>query len=222
MKLLWSSRSPFVRKVMIVLAEKGMRDRVELVDAMVMLTAVPSDEVFAINPLGKIPALIRDDGETLFDSRVICEFLDREGEGDRLIPDGPEERLQCLRLQAAADGLLDILLLWRTEFGRGDNAHPGVLAGLEAKTRAVMALLDREADALRQLPFSFAHIAVACALGHLDFRYGNCNWRAEFKRLADLEADLVRRPSIAETAPVTDGSTGMGDIDMPLRFGGKT
>jgi glutathione S-transferase len=221
MKLLWSSRSPFVRKVMIVLREKNLEDAVELQGATVMLTAVPAEDVLALNPLGKIPALIRDDGSVLYDSRVICEYLDLIGEGPGLLPGDAEQRLVSLRRQATGDGLLDILLLWRTEFGRGDAAHPGILLGLEAKVRAVMKSLETEADSMAAAPFCLGQISILCALGHLDFRYGACNWRAAHPRLAQWEAGLRDRPSVAETAPGDEGDNVMGSVEMPLSFQGE-
>ncbi len=220
MKLLWSSRSPYVRKVMIVLREKNLADRVELVNTTVMLTAAPGTEVLAVNPLGKIPALTRDDGKVLYDSRVICSYLDETGDGPALVPDDPEQRVDCHLWQATGDGLLDILLLWRTEYGRGDKAHPGVLGGLEAKVRAVMTMLEGEAGQLESAPFGLGHIAILCALGHLDFRYGQCNWRAAHPRLSRWETALRMRPSIAATVPRDDAVGAAGAIEMPLRFGG--
>ncbi len=157
MKLHWSPRSPFVRKVNIVLAECGLVDQVERVRSIAAFAAPPNPEILKDNPLGKIPVLITEDGQKLFDSRVICEYLILRAGREDLLPADPDVRILHLRWQALADGLTDILLLWRTERGRGDHADPVILSAFETKTRAALALLDAEsadlARALRPWPY---------------------------------------------------------------------
>ncbi|MEX6508464.1 glutathione S-transferase family protein [Jiella sp. M17.18] len=220
MKLHWSPRSPFVRKVMIVLQETGLAERVECVRSPVMMAGAANPDVLADNPLGKIPTLVLEDGTALFDSRVICEYLDQIA-GDRperLVPTGGEERIACLRWQAFGDGLTDILLLWRIEMARGEQRSEVISQAFEAKVRASLARLEAEVPMLEARPFGLGHIAVACALGQLDFRFASSNWRPAHPRLAAWIDALDRRPSLAESKARDDGALAMGDIVMPLVF----
>lgn len=219
MKLLWSPRSPFVRKVMICLKETGTEQRVECVRAAVMLAAAPNPEVLAVNPLGKIPVLVLDDATSLFDSRVICEYIHTLSEDSRLIPADTAARIECLRWQALGDGLLDVLLLWRTEVSRGAGAHRDMCIGFEAKVRATLATLENEVPLLTERPFAVGHAAIVCALGQIDFRYAECGWKAAHPALAVWYRDLLLRPSVAETSIKDDGAASMGDVVMPLKFG---
>lgn len=218
MKLHWSSRSPFVRKVCIVLHECGLMDRVELLSSLAIFAAPPNPQILRDNPLGKIPVLITDDNQTLFDSRVICEYLVSQTGRDDLLP--ATDRIRHLRWQALADGLTDILLLWRTERGRGDKADPVILAAFETKTRATLAMLEDESAALGAAGFGLGHIAVVCALGHLDFRYADCGWKAAMPRLAAWYAAIGTRPSVATTAIVDDGAApaGLADTSPSLTY----
>lgn len=221
LKLHWSPRSPFVRKVMIALHEKGMLDRVETVRSTVTMAAPPNPDVLADNPLGKIPTLIRDDGVALFDSGVICEYIDGLGSGARLIPQAFEDRIACLRWQALGDGLSDILVLWRNEVSRG-GGHSAVMSDAFAdKTRATLARLDAEAPDLAVCEFGLGQAAIVCALGQLDFRYSDCGWRGAFPALAGWYRDVQARPSVAATEIVDDGGTVMGEVAMPLTFDGR-
>lgn len=201
MKLHWSPRSPFVRKVMIALHELDMTDRVTLVRTVVAFTAMPPAEIIVDNPLGKIPVLVTEN-EKLYDSGVICEYLDGLADQPVLLP--AASRITHLRWQALADGLTDILLLWRIERTREDNADPVILAAFEAKTRAALAVLEREP--LGDTPFGLGHIAIICALGQLDFRYAGCGWQKAHPRLAAWQAEQNKRPSVAATAVADDGA----------------
>ena len=222
MKLHWSPRSPFVRKVMIVLHETGLAGRVELVRSVVAFAAPPNPAVLADNPLGKIPALVLDDGTALFDSRVICEYLDGLHDGPRLFPAAGPERFRQLRWQALADGLTDILLLWRNERIRKAGTDPVLLAAFEAKVRACFATLEAEAPALAATGFGIGQAAVACALGQMDFRFQGSGWERAHPALAAWYAAACERPSIAATA-VRDDSPGgaVGDDSRsPFVFAG--
>lgn len=216
MKLHWSPRSPFVRKVCIVLEEIGLTDQVERIASLAMFAAPPNPDILKDNPLGKIPALILDDGQILFDSRVICEHLIAMTNRDDLLPE--EARIKHLRWQALGDGLIDIVLLWRTERGRGDRADPVILAALETKTRAALAVLESESGQLLQAGFGLGHVSVVCALGHLDFRYCDCGWKAALPGLAAWYAKIAERPSVAATAVVDDGAGPAGSIDSSPSF----
>jgi len=218
MKLHWSPRSPFVRKVMIVLSEKGLEGRVETVRSPVMMAASTNPDVLRDNPLGKIPALVLNDGTVLFDSRVICEYLDGIGDGPALLPQSFDARIECLRWQAFGDGLTDILLLWRIEMTRGAAANPVISAGFNDKVHAAMAQLEAEAATLATRPFGLGHVAIICALGQLDFRFAECNWRAAHPVLAAWHKDMSARSSVSKTAVVDDGAAEMGSVTMPLSF----
>lgn len=217
MKLHWSPRSPFVRKVMIVLCEKDLLSQVELVRSVVAMSAPPNPEVLHDNPLGKIPTLVLDNGKALFDSRVICEYLDNLGAGRRLIPASFEDRVDCLRWQALGDGLTDILLLWRTEMARGGSRNDTIASGFDVKVRKALAVLDDETVRLRSCNFGLGHVAIVCALGQLDFRFSDCGWRRAHPYLAEWCAGMQQRPSVLQN-PVTDDGRAADEITMPLTF----
>ncbi|WP_244274585.1 glutathione S-transferase N-terminal domain-containing protein [Labrenzia sp. OB1] len=211
MKLHWSPRSPFVRKVMIALHETGLLDEVECTRSVVAVHLPPNEQVMPDNPLGKIPVLVTEDGKSVFDSRVICEYLDmRSGTG--LFPADPLARLDQLRWQALADGLTDILLIWRTELSRESGPWQAVTDGWLTKARAAMARLEKEAPLLEAAPFGIGHIALISALGQLDFRWPDCQWRDHFPALSALEARMAKRSSVVATAVVDDQDSGAGDL----------
>ena len=218
LKLHWSPRSPFVRKVMIVLHETGLTDRVTCVRSPVAMAAVPNADVLVDNPLAKIPTLVLDDGRTLFDSAVICEYLDAITPTTRLVPPDLEGRFECLRWQALGDGLIDVLLFWRIEMARGDKASQVISDGFDVKVRASLARLEQEMPQLAARDFGLGHVAIACALGQLNFRFAGCGWEGKHPRLAAWYAALQSRPSIAATVVKDDNQLAMGDIVMPLRF----
>ena len=212
MALHWSPRSPFVRKVMITLHEVGLAGQVALRRSVVALHLPPNPDVLADNPLGKIPVLVTEDGIALFDSRVICEYLDMQVAGG-LFPIDPHARFRQLGWQALGDGLLDILLLWRTELSRDTAPWDAITQGWRIKVGAAMDSLERQADDLAAAPFGIGQIAILCALGQLDFRWSDAGWRRHFPRLAGLEAQWQTRPSVARTAVMDDGPEG-GDITV--------
>lgn len=183
MKLFYSPRSPFVRKVMMVLHETDQLSEVELVPQTVALHLAPSKEVLAQNPLGKIPAMINENGEPLFDSRVICEHLDRRVKAG-LFPEDHGQRNKQLRWQALGDGLTDILLIWRTELTRPSGLWSDVTDSWSVKVQHSMKQLEHDASQLSETPFGIGQIAVICALGQLDFRWPDCHWRTHFPTLS--------------------------------------
>ena len=202
MKLHWSPRSPFVRKVMIVAHEAGLADRLTLVRT-VAATTKPHPELMRDNPLSKIPTLVLDDGTALYDSPVICEYLDRRHAGLKLFPPDGAARMTALRRQALGDGFLDFLLLWRDERARAQPSDVH-LASYAAKRKSTLAAIDREVDNLAASAFSIGHIALGCALGYLDFRFAAEDWRGDHPRLARWHADFGARPSVQATEPVDD------------------
>lgn len=202
MKLHWSSRSPFVRKVMIFAHECGLADRIECVRTVIAMNK-PNTDLLRINPLGKIPTLVRDDGSALYDSTVICEYLDSLHDGRRLFPASGEARWKALRRHALGNNLMDNLMLWRNELLRPQQQQsPETLAAFELKVRNAVAELDIEADALESAPVDIGHVAIGCALGYADFRFGHLQWRNGGVRIARWQDEFAQRPSMRNTAHV--------------------
>jgi glutathione S-transferase len=199
MKLHWSPKSPYVRKVMVCAHELGIVDRIELVRSVAAMLK-PNAALMADNPLSKIPTLLRADGPPLLDSAVICEYLDARA-GSALFPAKDAERWQALRWHALGDGLLDALILWRNERER-EVPLQALLDAFELKARACLALLDAEVDALDAAPFAIGHVTLGCALGYLDYRFGALGWRASAPRLADWFASVQKRSSFQSTEPI--------------------
>lgn len=195
----WSPKSPYVRKVMVVAHELGLADRLTLVRSVAAMLK-PNPAIMAANPLSKIPTLVRADGSTLFDSVVICEYLNDLAQGP-LFPAEGEARWQALRWHAFGDGLLDALILWRNERERATPLQ-ALLDAFELKVRASLQCLDAEADDLAREPLSIGTVTVGCALGYIDYRFEALGWRALAPRLAAWHAALVRRPSFQATEPV--------------------
>ena len=202
MKLHWSPRSPFVRKVMIAAHELELADRITCVRT-VAATTRPHAELMEDNPLSKIPTLVLDDGTVLYDSPVICEYLDSLHKGRKLIPPDGKERMVALRRQALGDGFLDFLLLLRNE---RERAHPSDahLSTFATKRKAALAALEREAQALAASPFTIGHIAIGCALSYLDFRFASEDWRADHPGIAGWHREFAARASVRATEPIDD------------------
>jgi len=204
MRLHWSPKSPYVRKVMVCAHELQLLPRIELVRSVAAMLK-PNLALMMDNPLSKIPTLVLDDGSTLFDSSVICEYLNELAQGPLFPPCGPA-RWSALRWQAFGDGLLDALILWRNERERApESCSKDLMAAFDLKTRAALVQLDREQSALQDAPFGIGHIAVYCALGYLDFRFDAFQWRDACPRLAAWYATLRTRPAFAATEPSLDG-----------------
>jgi glutathione S-transferase len=144
-----------------------------------------------------------DNGTVLYDSRVICEYLDSLGDGPKLFPADANARLTALRRQALGDGFLDLLVLNRNERERAQpsDAH---LKSAAARKAVVLDSLEQEAAALAAAPFGIGHIAIGCALCYLDFRYADENWRKDHPRIASWHASFAARRSVRATEPVDD------------------
>ena len=193
-----SPASPFGRKVKLAAAVLGLTDRIEIVPADTM---DPNDDLRRQNPLGKIPTLISDAGEPLYDSPVIVEYLDHLAGGGTLIPAG-EARFPALRLQALADGLMDaaILQVYETRW-REEDRREGKWLGYQAeKVARSLAVLEAEVDAIGE-GLDVGTIALACALGYLDLRFGP-SWRDSCPKLvAWLDGFAARVPAFDATRP---------------------
>ena len=204
MKLIGSTTSPYVRKVRIVMAEKKL-------DYQFLLENVWAGDtrIAASNPLGKVPCLIMEGGEAVFDSRVIVEYLDTLSPVGKLIPSTGRERAEVKTWEALADGLLDAAILVRLENTfEGRKASERSQAWIDRQMDKVHASLKAMAQGLGDKPFcsgihlSLSDIAVGCALGWLEFRFPDIGWRAEYPNLAKLTDKLAQRASFADTAPV--------------------
>ncbi len=199
MKLHWSPKSPYVRKVMVCAHELGLVGRLELVRSVAAMLK-PNAQLMHDNPLSKIPALVLEDGSTLLDSVVICEYLNELG-GGSLFPQHGPAKWQALRWHALGDGLLDALILWRNERER-EQPLQVLLSAFELKTHAVLKLLEGEAGALNQAAFSIGHLALACALGYLDYRFASLAWRGMAPNMAAWQAKMAQRASFMATEPI--------------------
>lgn len=200
LKLVGSSASPFARKARIVAAEKRIEYTWEVRNPWAA-DATVSD----LNPLGKVPVLVLDDGTALYDSRVICEFLDGASPIGKLVPAGNRERIEVRRWEALADGVVDAAALARQESQR--PTHERSASWSERQMTKVARGLDALESQLGARAFccgnnfTLADIAVGCCLGWLDFRYPSLDWREDRPNLARLAAKLVERPSFADTVP---------------------
>jgi glutathione S-transferase len=202
MKLLGALTSPYVRKVRIVLAEKKLDYQLVLEDVW------GSDAIRAANPLGKVPCLVMEGGEAVFDSRVIVEYVDTLSPVGKLIPSNGRERAEVRTWEALADGVLDAAILARLE-----QTWPGREEGqrsprwVERQLGKVDAALSAMSKGLGDKPFcagihmTLADIAVGCALGYLDFRFAHLDWRSRHPNLERLGAKMAQRPSFIETLP---------------------
>jgi glutathione S-transferase len=201
MRLHWSPKSPYVRKVMVCAQELGVLQQIELVRSVAAMLK-PNARLMQDNPLSKIPTLVLDDGFALFDSAVICEYLNELAGGPLFPAQGPD-KWQASRWHALGDGLLDALILWRNERER-EQPLAALIEAFELKASTSLKQLDDEAQALAEMPLTIGHIALGCALGYLDYRFAALDWRAQAPRLAEWFAELSARPAFQATVP-TDG-----------------
>jgi glutathione S-transferase len=202
MKLHWSPRSPFVRKVMVFAHETGLVNRLTCVRTVVAMKA-PNAALLPDNPLSKIPTLVLDDGSPLYDSGVICEYLDTLHDREKLFPEGGPARWTALRQQALGDGFLDFLLLWRHERERSPPLQT-LLDAFAVKYKATLMYLEQESPFFSRSPFSIGHIALGCSLSYLDFRFVDLGWRGGHPQIAAWHASFVQRPSAKATEVVED------------------
>ena len=201
MKLHYSVASPYVRKVMAVAIETGLRERLELAPRK-MSPVNPDAELSRDNPLGKVPCLVTDDGTVLYDSRVVCEYLDGLHDGPKMFPAAGPARWEALRRQAEGDGILDAGVGTRYEtFLRPEERRwPDWIAGQKAKIARTLDALEGEAESFGAT-VDIGTITIGCALGYLDFRYAPDDWRRGRPRLAAWYDAFAKRPSMAETGP---------------------
>lgn len=199
MKLHYSPASPYVRKVMACAIARGIDGRIERVSTN---PHVSPPDLLADNPLSKVPALVTDEGLALFDSPVICEYLDGVGDAPKLFPAERGARIAALRLQAIGDGICDAAVARRMQAALPqDEGRQGFDARQRAAVERSLALLEREAAALEG-PATIGTLAVGCALGYLEFRFAHEPWRAAHPVLARWFAAVEATPPLAGTRPV--------------------
>ena len=203
MKLIGAVTSPYARKVRVVMAEKKLDYQFVLEDVWSADTTIASS-----NPLGKVPCLIMEGGEALFDSRVIVEYLDTLSPVGKLIPSVGRERAEVKTWEALADGLCDAAILVRLEkTWAGRKAKERSEAWTERQMAKVFGSLKAMSQGLGERAycagthFSLADVAVGCALGYLDFRFPEIAWRDSYPNLAKLSEKLATRASFADTKP---------------------
>jgi glutathione S-transferase len=202
MKLIGSPTSPYVRKVRMVMAEKKLDFQLVTEDPW------SGDAVLKSNPLGKVPCLVMEGGEAVFDSRVIVEYLDTLSPVGKLIPPSGRERVEVRTWEALADGLLDAAILARLE-----ATWPGRAPG-ERSQAWIDRQMSRVGTALKSMSqglgetawcagngFTLADIATGCALGYLDFRFPHIDWRGDYPNLERLHGKIAARPSYLDSAP---------------------
>lgn len=201
MKLAYSPASPYVRKVMVLLHETGQLDDVELVEGSGTPLA-PNAQTVQKNPIGKIPALERPDGPSLYDSRVICAFLDDRA-GGKLYPAGAR-RWETLTLEATGDGIMDAALLMTYEGRlRPENKQMSEFVDAQyAKIETACTALNNRWISHLSGPIDMGQVAVACALAYVDFRHGHRDWRKGNDGLAMWYKTFGQRPSMIATEPV--------------------
>jgi glutathione S-transferase len=197
MKLFYSPTSPFVRKVVACAITRGLDSRIE---------RIPTDAhasppaLLAANPLSKVPTLLTEDGIAIFDSPLICEYLDSIGDAPPLFPDHGASRWVALRHQALGDGMMEAAVMARGEILRPQEAaRQANIARQKAAVARGLAMLEDQppSDGLPDI----GGISVACALGYLDFRFADDAWRDHHPRLAQWFEGVSALPGIAETAP---------------------
>ena len=199
MKLRFSATSPFARKVRVLALETGQDREIELVATM---PADPADRLGEHNPLNKVPALVLPDGATLYDSRVICEYLDSRQQGRRFFPEAGPARWNALRQQALADGMMDAAVLRMMETRRGDPAQrsPEWDARQKLKMEQGLDALEREAPRFAS-ELDIGLMTIAILLDYFDFRFKAEDWRRGRPNLAKWHAAISARPSLKSTLP---------------------
>ena len=202
MKLIGALTSPYVRKVRIVMAEKKLDFQFVLEDVW------GTDALLKSNPLGKVPCLVMEGGEAVFDSRVIVEYLDTLSPVGKLIPPPGRERIEVRTWEALADGILDAAILARLEANwAGRQEGERSQAWIDRQMSRVHGSVKAVSQGLGEKPwcsgthFTLADVAVGCALGYLDFRFPHIDWRADYPNLAKYSEKLATRQSFIDTLP---------------------
>ena len=188
---------------MVVIHELGLASQIECVRTPVSMFR-PVDSLFADNPLNKIPTLILDDGSALFDSRVICEYLDTLSDAIVLFPAAGSERFAALRDHALGDGVIDVCMLRLMESLKPqEQRSPEIIDSNERKCAAALERLEADAGRLQDREYDIGHVAIGVALGYLDFRFASDEWRNGCPRLAQWYESFQNRAAV-QACPVVD------------------
>jgi glutathione S-transferase len=201
MKLFYAAASPFVRIVLVTAAELGLSDRIETVDGMTT-PMKPNPDLAGANPVAKLPTLVTDDGQALYDSRVICEYLVSEAGNETMLPARGPERWKALRDLALVIGILDagVLLRYELAYRPADLQWSDWKDGQRGKIDRALDELEHDMAALEGT--NLVSIAAACALGYIDFRFPDHGWRASRPKLAAwYDDDWAKRPAMTATVP---------------------
>ena len=198
LKLRYSTTSPFARKVVILAKETGLAEKIEIVPTNPF---EGGSDIGKDNPLNKVPALILENGEVLYDSPVICEYLDSLNAGRKFFPAVGPERWTALRRQALADGIMDAAVLRRLEVMRPAEQQSTDFINRQARAmRGGLNALESEAGNFGN-DLDIGLVTIICALGYVDLRFGGDEWRSSRPTLAAREAKMALRPSVAESKP---------------------
>ena len=201
MKLYFSALSPFVRKVRVAAMELGLDKRIELITVATTPVAMNAD-LAKVNPLGKLPALVTDDGDLLFDSAVIVEYLDTLAGGGKVIPVSGPERWRVKRTEALADGMSDaaILMRYETAMRPADKQWPEWIAGQKQKVTQALDALEGQSWAFDD-KVDVGKIAIGCGLAYLDLRFSDLCWRKTCETLGRWYDAFAKRPAMVATKP---------------------
>lgn len=202
MKLWYSPTSPFVRKIITAAEELGLSDRIEIIVA----STSPVNRhagLAALNPVGKIPVMVLHDGQVLYDSRVICSYLDSLKPRKRLTPAKGPDRFRSMTLEALGDAIMDAAVLTRYELAvRPENLRwQDWVDGQMTKVRAGVDSLEADWMNFLKRPLTTGHISAAAALGYLDFRFADDDWRKSRPKLAKWYDKFAKRPSWKASMP---------------------
>jgi len=201
MELIWAGASPYARKVMIVAHELGITDQIKTTDGTGTPVG-PNPITTAHNPLGKLPCLIPDEGSAIYDSRVICQYLVSKSSDQKLLAEG-EARWSTLTLESLSDGICDaaILIRYETVLRPDDKRWDDWREGQWGKIDRALDAAEEHWAAHLAGPFDLGHAALGCALGYLDFRYGDRDWRASHPKLKEWYEGFAARASSIATVP---------------------
>jgi len=201
MELIWAGASPYARKVMLVAEELGISDTIKTTDGSGTPVS-PNPTTTTYNPLGKLPCLIPNNGPAIYDSRVICQYLISQVEGQKLLAEGTK-RWETLTLEALGDGICDaaILIRYETVLRPESLRWDDWLEGQWGKIDRALDIVESRWIAHLAGPFDLGHAALGCALGYLDFRYGERDWRGPRPQLTAWYDGFVARDSAIATAP---------------------
>ncbi|MBM3589147.1 MAG: glutathione S-transferase [Alphaproteobacteria bacterium] len=196
MKLAYSPNSPYVRKCVVLAIQRGIDKQMEL-----WAVGTTDPALLKVNPLSKVPTLVLDDGTALYDSPVICEYLDSVGDGPKMFPPPGPARWKGLRQEALGDGILDATQPRRREIALPqDEGRQSYITLQQGKVKAALGVLEAEADSLGMLT-TIGEITIACALGYMDFRYANEPWRPGHPKLEAWYAKVAAMPAMTRTVP---------------------